>query len=171
MEYPLPRQTVRRSWSHRSPRPTFGSTTCLHPPNFVTPLLGYTVYLHTGHHSFLPWLQYPAEYLACFKNIAPTVHQLTRLLIKLPPLLSSHAWSARWLADTPLRCALVSTVPSHTASFSISTIPINYIVPDVYSWSYFYKPTSCELPLFGPEHLSSGICVSKSIPQFNGCRY
>jgi hypothetical protein len=106
--------------------------------DFVTPLIGYSLYLHTGHHSFLPWLQYPTEYLAFFKNTAPTMHQLTKLITKLPPLLSHHEWSSRWLADTPLKFALFSTLPTEAQQFSISDIPINYIVTDVFSWSYFY---------------------------------
>ncbi|CAO3634720.1 unnamed protein product [Mucor hiemalis] len=71
--------------------------------------------------------------------MSPTMYRLTILLTKLPPLRSHHDWSPRWLADTPLKFALLSTLPpDDTLSVPISTIPINYIVTDVYSWSYFY---------------------------------
>jgi endonuclease/exonuclease/phosphatase family metal-dependent hydrolase len=114
--------------------------------DFVTPMIGHCIQLYTGHRSFLPWLQYPEEYHKNF-TVLPTMNILTALLKKLPPLLSDSEWSARWLADTPLKKALFSVVPDTARSgltssmvpFDIASIPIRYVVSDVVAWSYFYN--------------------------------
>ena len=113
--------------------------------DFVTPWIGYCVYLYTGHHSFLPWLQYPNQYLTLFKRL-PTMNTLTVMLTQLPALPNRSQWSGRWYADVPLRCALSST-PLITATgtinvptapeYSSSNIPLRYLVSDLFTWSSF----------------------------------
>lgn len=121
--------------------------------DFVSPLIGHCLTLYTGHHSFLPWLQYPEEYQVFFKSL-PTMNTLSLLLKKLPPLLSNHQWPTRWLADTPLKKAIFSIVPDtenhsslglaglspgHSEDFDINGISIRYLVSDVVTWSSSYN--------------------------------
>ena len=54
--------------------------------DFVTPWIGYCVYLYTGHHSFLPWMQHPDQFKPHFKTL-PTMIMLTNVLQNLPPLM------------------------------------------------------------------------------------
>lgn len=105
--------------------------------DFVTPLLGYCLKKYTGHHSFVPWLQHPQHFLSLLKPVLP-MWSLTKLLVKLPPLQTSHTWSGRWVVDTPLRCALIPLVPV-SESYPIAQIPLRYLVSDVIQWSYFYN--------------------------------
>ncbi|KAI8085497.1 hypothetical protein BDF21DRAFT_450872 [Thamnidium elegans] len=97
--------------------------------DFVSPLVGASLYLYTGHKSFLPWL--------------PTMQVLTRLIQELPPLKKSSNWSGSFLADTPLSVALIITDPDTVDSvehlrsdrtFVPSKISINRLVSDVIAW-------------------------------------
>ena len=107
--------------------------------DFVTPWIGYCVYLYTGHHSYLPWLQYPAQYQPHFKRL-PTMNILTTMLTKLPALPNHPKWSGRWYADVPLRCALspppligitgAITDPVGPA-YPISSLSLRHLVSDL----------------------------------------
>lgn len=106
--------------------------------DFVSPLIKHSILLYTGHHSFLPWLQYPKLYLSLFKKLL-AIHSLTLLLIKLPSLLTNNKWPGRWLADTPLKCALQpSEYPPGVNLLVIDKIPLCHLLSDVYAWSPYY---------------------------------
>ncbi|KAI8087072.1 hypothetical protein BDF21DRAFT_222756 [Thamnidium elegans] len=110
--------------------------------DFASPLVGASLYLYTGHKSFLPWVQYPSLFLPLLKKL-PTMQVLTRLIQELPPLKKSSNWSGSFLADTPLRVALITTDPNTVDSvehlrsdrtFVPSKISINRLVSDVIAW-------------------------------------
>ena len=130
--------------------------------DFVSPWIGHCIYLYTGHHSFLPWLQHPSDFHKLFLKL-PTMLNLTKLLEKMPALLSDHRWSGRWFSDIPLRHALFSVVPSVTnvgssatsttdtvQPYDIEGIPLHYLVSDVITWSYYYNRFSNFLRINGP---------------------
>ena len=115
--------------------------------DFVTPWIGYCIYLYTGHHSFLPWLQYPAQFKAHFKQL-PTMTVLTKVLTELSSLPHHPQWSGRWYTDIPLRCALlprqtlnadINTESDISLGYAISAVPLQYLVSDLFQWSYFHQ--------------------------------
>ena len=115
--------------------------------DFVTPWIGYCIYLYTGHHSFLPWLQYPAQFKAHFKQL-PTMTVLTKVLTELPSLPHHPQCSGRWYTDIPLRCALlprqtlnadINTESDISLGYAISAVPLQYLVSDMFQWSYFHQ--------------------------------
>jgi hypothetical protein len=71
-------------------------------------------------------------------NSIPTLDHLTKLLVRLPPLVVHSSWSSRWFLDLPL-CCVVSSVPgvAHDLSpgFVPSSVAPKYLMSDIFHWN------------------------------------
>ncbi|CAO3611948.1 unnamed protein product [Mucor hiemalis] len=110
--------------------------------DFVSPWLVHCLQMYTGHDSILPVLMFPSAYKCRFSSL-PTLARLVKLLIRLPKLLLSSSWSARWFLDLPLRCILrANSDVTSTPSIDVSSIPMRYLLSDIVCWSIGAKVLS-----------------------------
>lgn len=63
----------------------------------------------------------------------PVLKHLGKLMLKLPKLVPSSGWSARWLLDFPL-CSVLSTVSSVHPPCDPSRLDLRFLVSDVSFW-------------------------------------
>jgi endonuclease/exonuclease/phosphatase family metal-dependent hydrolase len=105
--------------------------------DFVSPWLVFCFQAYSGHSSVLPWLMYPSRFKPRLNSI-PTLDHLTKLLVRLPPLVVHSSWSSRWFLDLPL-CCVVSSVPGvdHDLSpgFVPSSVAPKYLMSDIFHWN------------------------------------
>ncbi|KAK4521255.1 uncharacterized protein ATC70_013200 [Mucor velutinosus] len=88
--------------------------------------------VYTGHKSILPWFCFPGLYQSRVSSV-PALTHLGKLLLRLPKLVPSSGWSARWFLDLPL-CSVLSTVPSVRPPRDPSSLDPRFLVSDVSFW-------------------------------------
>ncbi|KAK4510779.1 Flap-structured DNA-binding and RNA-binding protein [Mucor velutinosus] len=102
------------------------------PSDFVSSWLVYAFQVYTGHKSILPWFCFPGLYQSRVSSV-PALTHLGKLLLRLPKLVPSSGWSARWFLDLPL-CSVLSTVPSVRPPRDPSSLDPRFLVSDVSFW-------------------------------------
>ena len=107
----------------------------LHPlssSDFVSSWLVYAFQVYTGHKSVLPWFCFPDKFKTRVSSV-PVLKHLGKLMLKLPKLVPSSGWSARWFLDFPL-CSVLSTVSSVHPPCDPSRLDPRFLVSDVSFW-------------------------------------
>ncbi|KAL7336237.1 hypothetical protein PS15p_201597 [Mucor circinelloides] len=107
----------------------------LHPlssSDFVSSWLVYAFQVYSGHKSVLPWFCFPEKFKSRVSSV-PILKHLGKLLVKLPKLVPSSGWSARWFLDFAL-CSVLSTVSSVRPPCDPSRIDPRFLVSDVSFW-------------------------------------
>ncbi|CAO3630098.1 unnamed protein product [Mucor fragilis] len=107
----------------------------LRPPScndFVSSWLVYTFQVYTGHKSILPSFFCPALFKSRVSSV-PVLKHLGKLLLRLPQLVPSSGWSARWFLDLPL-CSVLSTVSSVRPPCDPSHLDPRFLVSDISFW-------------------------------------
>ncbi|CEP17054.1 hypothetical protein [Parasitella parasitica] len=79
------------------------------------------------------WLVYAFQKSKYRLSSVPGLDHLSKLIVKLPRLLSNPGLSSRWYLDFPLRCIL-SPVSSSSDSVKTASLDYKYLLSDLFTW-------------------------------------
>jgi hypothetical protein len=84
-------------------------------PNPLTGVINVLIRLHTGHHSVLPFLMAPKQYISKVKQI-PHLRHIAQLIHRLPQITPDKTWPPRTTRFIPIWQVLHSTSPENATA-------------------------------------------------------